>query len=222
MTFFRNNILSLKINKKFYIFFFQGVFVLTLLIIWLTSESIRQNKSLWILFLYSIPSEFLIALVPHEPVLIYFGEFYHPVTVALVAVSSTVLIEMVNYSLFDYISEIKSIEKIKRNKLTTRIIHLFSRTPFLALIIAGLLPVPFYPFRFLVVFSDYPVAKYALAVFTSKTPRFFIMAALGYAVHVSTWLIIAIYMIFILLAYLSFLRYHFKEKKGKKIISNPK
>ena len=216
MTLLKNNTHSSKFNKKYYLFIFQALFVATLIIIWISSESIRQNKSLWILFLYSFPSEFLIALVPHEPVLIYFGEFYHPVIVALVAVSSTVLTEILNYSLFNYISEIKSIEKIKKNKLTAKIVHLFNKAPFLALVIAGLTPVPFYPFRFLVVFSGYPVAKYALAIFTSRTPRFFILAALGHTLHIPIPIIIGICMLFILLAYISFFRYHLKDKKGIK------
>ncbi|MEJ2628052.1 MAG: ribonucleoside triphosphate reductase, partial [bacterium] len=96
MTLLKNNKHSSKFNKKYYLFIFQALFVATLIVIWISSESIRQNKSLWILFLYSFPSEFLIALVPHEPVLIYFGEFYHPLIVALIAVSSTVLTEILN------------------------------------------------------------------------------------------------------------------------------
>ena len=88
------------------LFALQISFVLALLIVWTTSKSLQESKSLWVLFFYSFPAEFLIATVPHEPVLLYFGKFYHPLTVALVAIPSTLLTEMLNYSTFKYISDL--------------------------------------------------------------------------------------------------------------------
>ena len=52
------------------LFALQLSFVLVLLIVWATSKSIQESKSLWVLFFYSFPSEFLIATIPHEPVLL--------------------------------------------------------------------------------------------------------------------------------------------------------
>ncbi len=213
MNIFKKNTNSSVSNKKYYFFIFQIFFILALLVIWISSESIRQNKSLWILFLYSLPSQFLIALVPHEPVVFYFGEFYHPLTVSMVAIAGTVLTEILNYSLFKYITEIKSIERIQKNKFTTKLVNLFNKAPFLALIVAGLTPIPFYPFRFLVVLARYPIVKYILAVFLSRMPRFYILAALGSEIHISTHMFIIIFIIFIILSYLSILRHQFKNKK---------
>ncbi|MFO7891719.1 MAG: VTT domain-containing protein [bacterium] len=161
-----------------------------------------------------MPSEFIIPLVPHEPVILYFGEFYHPLTVSLVAIAGTVLTERLNYSLFKYVTEIKSLDKIKKNRLTTKLIDLFNKAPFLALIIAGFTPIPFHPFRFLVVFAGYPVLRYILAVFISRTPRFFILALLGHEIHFSTHMYIVIFIIFFVLSYLSVLRYQLKNKKN--------
>ena len=72
-------------------------FILTLLVIWISSDALRQDKSLWVLFFYSFPSEFLIALVPHEPVVLYFGKFYDPFVVAIVTIAGTVITEILNY-----------------------------------------------------------------------------------------------------------------------------
>ncbi|OQX52559.1 MAG: hypothetical protein B5M54_08635, partial [Candidatus Aminicenantes bacterium 4484_214] len=55
------------------VFIGQILFVLILLIIWLSWSDLRTSRSLWVLFFYSFPSEFLIAVVPHEPVLLYFA-----------------------------------------------------------------------------------------------------------------------------------------------------
>ena len=94
------------------LFALQISFVLALLIVWIISKSLQESKSLWVLFFYSFPSEFLIATVPHEPVLLYFGKFYHPLTVALVAIPSTLITEMLNYSTFKYITDLKIFVKL--------------------------------------------------------------------------------------------------------------
>jgi membrane protein YqaA with SNARE-associated domain len=91
---------------KTLLFALQVSFVLGLLIIWLTSKGLQASKNLWVLFFYSFPSEFLIATVPHEPALLYYGKFYNALTVALVAIPSTLLTEMLNYSVFKYITDL--------------------------------------------------------------------------------------------------------------------
>jgi hypothetical protein len=88
---------SSRTKANYLVFAAPILFVLTLLIIWISSDTIRQDKSLWVLFFYSFPSEFLIALVPHEPVILYFGEFYDPLVVSIVAVAGTVITEVLNY-----------------------------------------------------------------------------------------------------------------------------
>jgi hypothetical protein len=153
-------------------FVLQLALVVTLLLVWLGSESIRASKNLWVLFLYSIPFEFLIAAVPHEPALTYFGKFYSPLTVAVVSAIGTLLTEALNYSGFGYIADTEVVRRVRRRGFVTRVVELFVRTPFAALWAAALTPIPFYLFRFLVVLARYPIAKYLLALFLSRTPRF--------------------------------------------------
>ena len=51
----------------------ESALVFALLVVWLSSESVRASKHLAVLFFYSFPSEFLVGLIPHEPALIFFG-----------------------------------------------------------------------------------------------------------------------------------------------------
>ena len=165
--------------------------ILLLLGIWLSSASIRQSKHLIVLFLYSFPCQFLIAVVPHEPVFLYFSKFYAPITVTLVSVAGTVLTELLNYSTFQFITDLKSFSRIKKSGFVGKLINIFERAPFLSIWVAGFTPVPFYPFRFLVVLAKYPIWKYLLAVFTSRAPRFFLLALLGHAFKIpDLWLAI--------------------------------
>jgi len=154
--------------------------------------------------------------VPHEPVLLYFAKFYLPLTVALIAATSTLLTESLNYSVFSYVSDWNILKKFQKKKTVNKIIDLFNRAPFLALWIAGLTPIPFYPFRFLVIMAHYPRWKYLLAVALSRTPRFFLLAWFGHEVHLSDEILIALFIILIVSMNLPFLRRLIRKKKPQK------
>lgn len=206
-----------KANKtpskiRIFIFALQIVLIAALLVLWLSSDSIQKSKNLWILFLYSFPSEFLIAIVPHEPVLLYFGKFYSPQTVALVAIAGTLLTEALNYSVFKFVTDTNFFQKIRHRKVVTRVVELFNKAPFVALLVAGFTPVPFYPFRFLVVMAHYPLKKYILALFLSRTPRFYILALIGHTIKIPDYLLIALFIILIASANIPLLRKFSKKR----------
>ncbi|HEA64813.1 MAG TPA: DedA family protein [Candidatus Aminicenantes bacterium] len=198
------------------IFALQIIVVAALLVVWLSSESIQKSKDLWVLFIYSFPSQFLIPIIPHEPVLFYFGKFYSPLTVALVDIAGTLLIEALNYSVFKYIIDTSFFQKMRQTKSAAKVVELFNRAPFVALLVAGLTPVPFYPFRFLVVMAHYPIWKYLLAIFLSRTPRFYVLALIGRAINIPDYLIIVIFIILIVSVNGPILRRFLKNRQGNK------
>ena len=201
---------------KTFLFALQLSFVLALLIVWATSKGLQESKSLWVLFFYSFPSEFLIATVPHEPALLYFGKFYLPLTVALVAIPSTLLTEMLNYSTFKYVSDLKIFTKLRDKKAVQKMIQFFNKAPFLTLWVAGITPIPFYPLRFLVVLAKYPLPRYILAIFLSRFPRFIILAYIGYKIQIADYILIALFVILIVIANISILQsLRTRKKKGK-------
>lgn len=153
--------------------------VAVLLVIWLASETVRASGHLAVLFLYSFPSEFLVGLVPHEPVLIFFGALHPAWVVALVAGISTVMAEALNYSVFGYFYRKPTLNGLERHAGVRRVMELFERRAFGAILFAGFTPVPFFPIRFLVVMTRYPLGLYLLGVALSRTPRFLILAAVG-------------------------------------------
>lgn len=209
----RKKPLSPKLKKL--IFILEILFIVALLVLWLSSEEIRRSKNLWVLFFYSFPSQFLISIVPFEPVLLYFGKFYQPLTVALVAVIGTLLIETLNYSIFKFVIDSSLFKKIHLGKMVTKIVELFKKAPFVALLVAGLTPVPFYPFRFLVVLAQYPLSKFILAVFLSRTPRFFILALAGYMVKIPDYLLIVIFIVLIAAAHFPLFQRFLKKRQKK-------
>ncbi len=195
------------------IFAFEVAFIAGLLVWWLTSKSVRDSKSLWVLFLYCFPAEFIIATVPHEPVLLYFAKFYSPLTVALISVTGTVLTEIVNYTVFKYMADLKVFRKMLASRVVQKTVHLFNKAPFAALWVAGFTPIPFYPFRFLVVIARYPIALYLLAVVTSRAPRMYLIALAARAIRFPDYMILIITVVLIAAANVPILRKLFKRQR---------
>jgi membrane protein YqaA with SNARE-associated domain len=167
--------------------------VLGLLLTWLVFRGVRDSKSLVVLFFYAFPSEFLVGLLPHEPVLIYFGSFYSAWMVTSVSVVGTLVAEAINYSFCSYFYEKPSLQAVSEKRLVRKTIELFGRAPFAAILFAGFTPAPFFPVRFLVVMASYPRWKYLLGVFLSRAPRFFLLAMCGAYFHVPGTLLTALF-----------------------------
>jgi len=198
------------------IFVAEILFVLVLFVWWFSSPTAQTSRSLWVLFFYCFPAEFIIAAVPHEPVLLFFAKFYSPLVIALTSVAGTLLAEALNYTAFNYVTDLRAFKKIKEGKTVQKTVALFHRAPFLALWVAGFTPIPFYPFRFLVVFAHYPLWKYLLAVFLSRGPRFFILAEVGRLIKFPDYLLITLFIILIAVANIPLLRRLYKNQRAKK------
>lgn len=193
----------------------QGTLVVALLLVWLFVEEVRTTGSLVVLFLYSFPSEFLVGLVPHEPVLLYYGALHPAWVVALVAGVSTAMAEWINYSFLRFFMDVGLLEKMRERRSVARIIELFGRAPFWAIVVAGFTPVPFFPVRFLVVMDEYPLWRYLGAVLLSRTPRFFLIAAFGRVVHLPTWSLVALFIVMSLLLYVPLVRHGMPGRSGE-------
>ena len=157
----------------------ESVLVAGLLLWWLVWGRHNPGNGPLVLFLYCFPSEFLIAPVPHEPVLIYFGRLLSPLTVALYSAAGTVLVEAFNYHATSFVTDTQPMRRLARARWLQRMVGLFQRWPFTTLLLGGLAPVPFYPFRFLVTLARYPLSLYLLAVAVSRLPRFYLIAYFG-------------------------------------------
>jgi membrane protein YqaA with SNARE-associated domain len=178
---------------------------LALIAWWLAFEPIWNSRNLWALFLYCFPSEFLLSIVPHEPVILHFATLYPPLIVTLVSIAGTLIMEAANYHSFHLVAKSLSLHARIEGRMANRVITLFSRAPFLALLVAGLSPIPFYPFRTLVVLTRYPLARYLLAIATSRTPRFFLLAVLGQALAPPNWMLVSLFVCLMVVSVVPFL-----------------
>ncbi|HEX9902945.1 MAG TPA: VTT domain-containing protein [Acidobacteriota bacterium] len=194
----------------------EAAFVLGLLIWWLSSKSLQQSRSLWVLFLYCFPAEFIITTVPHEPVILFFSKFYPPLTVTVVSMAGLILIEIINYTAFQYVADLRTFRRTLESRIVQKAVALFNKAPFLTLWLCGLTPLPFFPLRFLVVLARYPLGKYLLAVLTSRFPQIYIVALVGVIFKIPNEWIIALFVLFLAVGLAPVIWHVLKEKRRNK------
>lgn len=195
------------------IFVAEIVFVAALFVVYFSSSSLRNNRQLWVLFLYSIPGNFLIDVIPYDPAVIFFGRFHAPLLVALVGVAGILVSETINYTFFEYVVDLKYFDRILKNKFVSKLIGLFNKAPFWTMLFVAFTPVPIYPFRFLVVMARFPILKYLLALMLGRLPRLYLIALFGNTVHLQGHVYLIIFIVLAVLMYIPLIKVFPKRQK---------
>ena len=177
----------------------EVIFVLGLLGIWVASRQIRESPSLLVFFLYGLPCEFLVSVAPHEPAVLYVARFHDPLIVALIAGAGTLVAEAINYELLQHIGATPGLQRVSRARIVGPLVDAFGRAPFVALWIAGFVPViPFMPFRVFVLLHRYPRGRYLAASVSSRTARFYVVALAGQVIRLPAPAIAILFFVLVL------------------------
>jgi len=144
-----------------------------------------------LLFAYAFLSNVALAVVPHEPVVIWYGAHLGVVTTAIVATAGTLAAAWTDHRLFA-----ASIHRLTRRAAAARAapslaLRWFERAPFAVLALSGITPLPFFPFKLLAFAARYPRGRYLAAVAAGRLPRYLLLAWLGMAVRLPTWTLAA-------------------------------
>jgi len=140
---------------------------------------VPELRQLVLLFFYSIPANSFVP-VPHELGMIYFGQYYAPSVVAIVAAAGTVMVCFVDYQAMNFAFGLKHLRRVKESDLYRGAVQYFLKAPFVSLVIAAAAPfIPFYIFRVLSPTAGYPLRKYMLAIFIGRLPRYYVFALMG-------------------------------------------
>ena len=140
---------------------------------------VPEMRRLVLLFFYSIPANSFVP-VPHELGMIYFGQYYAPSLVALVAAAGTVMVCFIDYQAMNFAFGLKHLRRIKESDAYCGAMQYFLQAPFICLVLAAAMPfIPFYLFRVLSPTAGYSLRKYMLAVFVGRLPRYYVFALMG-------------------------------------------
>lgn len=161
---------------------------LGVLSLWVTAEG---AGGLWVLVVYSIPSNMAISLLPHEPMLLMYGARSNLWLGAAAATLGTVIAGWFDHRIFVPALNVKRIAGYKQTGLYQRVMALFVRAPFAALVIAGVSPIPFFPFKLLAFSGGYSLPRYLGAVALGRFPRYLILLWVGAAFRIPPWILVA-------------------------------
>jgi membrane protein YqaA with SNARE-associated domain len=169
--------------------------------VWMMTTKPQQFPYLTVFF-YSIPSNAGISLFPHEPVLIWYGKFLNLWGLSAAAAAGTLVSAFLDYRIFAKVLNLRYSERYKSTEMYRKGHRWFYRMPFVSLVVAGFTPIPFFPFKFMVYSSKYPLWKYLLAVAVGRFPRYYLLATVGKVFQVPDWLIIAAFLGMFALVYM--------------------
>jgi len=142
------------------------------------------------LFAYAFVSNVALAVLPHEPAVIWYSARLG-VWPTLIATAGTVAAALVDHRLFAPLIKRASrrrSESADPGPVAGGLPGLFTRAPFAILALSGLTPLPFFPFKALAFTTGYPRGRYLAAVAARCLPRYALLAWLGIAVRLPTWL----------------------------------
>ena len=132
---------------------------------------------------YAFLSNVAVAVLPHEPVVIWYGTRLGVWPTTLVATAGTVVAALVDHRLFAPL-----IQRLAARRARSGLARAFARFPFAVIAMSGLTPLPFLPFKALAFATGYPIGRYAAAVAARSLPRYALLAWLGASVRLPVWL----------------------------------
>lgn len=145
-----------------------------------------------VLFGYALVSNMAMAVIPHEPVVIWYGAHWGIWATAAVATAGTLAASVVDHRLFGpMVGRVATQPLLARGVLGT-IRRLFGRAPFAVIAVSGVTPLPAWPFKAAAFAERYPLVPYLAAVAVGRFPRYLLLAWLGYAVSVPNWVLVAL------------------------------
>ncbi len=151
-----------------------------------------------VLFAYAFLSNVALAVVPHEPVVIWYGANWGVWSTAVVATAGTAVASVVDHRVFVPLVGRVAMQPMFVGGMVGKIRRLFSRAPFAVLALSGLTPLPAFPFKAVAFAERYPRGRYVAAVVAGRFPRYVLLAWLGLVLTVPNWVFVGLFLLMLL------------------------
>ena len=160
------------------------------LYVWIAHPAFKDH----VLFVLStMPSEFLVTFVQHEPIILYYAKMHDPLLVAVLSLLGTLAVEVLNYNLAAAFARFRWMQSLLSHRSVKKASGYFMKAPFAVIFVAAITPIPFFPFRFLAPLSGYPMSRYLLALSVGRLPRFYFLSAFGQFLNLRSDVIMAMF-----------------------------
>ena len=147
--------------------------------------------------LYSIPTNSMIP-APHEPGLLFFAKFYHPVWIALAGTLGTAIAAFADYDLVGRAMRHPRIGRARDTRVYKAAVRWLMAWPFATIVVFAFTPLPIYVVRVLAPATGYPLHRYVIALMVGRFPRFLAVAYVGYVLPIPAWVLGLLFVLFLL------------------------
>ncbi len=151
-----------------------------------------------VLFAYAFLSNVALAVVPHEPVVIWYGANWGVWSTAVVGTAGPAVASVVAHRVFVPLVGRVAMQPMFVGGMVGKIRRLFSRAPFAVLALSGLTPLPAFPFKAVAFAERYPRGRYVAAVAAGRFPRYVLLAWLGVVLSVPNWVFVVFFLLMLL------------------------
>jgi membrane protein YqaA with SNARE-associated domain len=151
-----------------------------------------------VLFLYTFASNVALAVVPHEPLIIWYGAYAGVWFTAAVATAGTLTASWMDHRVFVPVLMRAATHRALAVGAIGAARRWFNHAPFAAIAISGVTPLPFWPFKLLAFTEGYPLTRYLMAVATGRFPRYVLLAWLGVAIPIPSWVLATVFLLLLL------------------------
>lgn len=153
-------------------------------------------SGLYLFCIYSMPANSMVP-VPHEPGLLFFAKYYDPLWVAIAGTLGSGVAAFADYEIVERAFRLPRIALTKESHFYQRCTRWFMRAPFLTTVLFSFTPLPILVVRVLAPAAGYSVWRYVTAMMLGRLPRFYLVAALGAAFPIPTWILVLLFVVLV-------------------------
>ena len=116
--------------------------------------------------------------LPTPQIVMDYAERYDPVSIAILGGIAFCISALIDYSLVTLAFRNDRISKVKEARTYRYVERIFNKCPAVILMIAAFTPIPLEPVKLIACASRYNRAKFLLACFIGRTPRYYLLGRL--------------------------------------------
>ncbi|UCH84201.1 MAG: VTT domain-containing protein [Candidatus Latescibacterota bacterium] len=192
----------MRTSKRNWIYFAISAAVIAAAVLFVLRVYPQLSGLVW-LGVYTIPSHMFVSPFNHEWLLLLIAKSYPAIWCTVVSLIGCLVAGMWDYWLLvPLIHHPRIRRKYSRTGPYRKSVAFFRKWPFWALVVIGLLPIPFYPVKFLAIADKYPLRRYLLALIIGRTPRYYAIAYLGHVLRLPLWSIVALALLLLAIGFI--------------------
>ena len=156
-----------------------------------------------------------ICVVPHEPLLLYYGKICGYWGASVVSAYGAFAAGVIDYETLRPFFRHDRVRKLYADRPSYKIgVRWFYKMPFLVMFLAALTPAPLFPFKFMAFSSGYGKYRYLAAVTLGRFPRYLLYTWVADRWNIPNWAIIALVLLTAAAAGWGFLRAKWKSRQA--------